>query len=226
MLSIREQENRLFAKWRANIHEGYFIADGVVSEYFWQHAAVKILYLLKEANGADEQWDERVYLAEYGKGMVPRSQTINAVIKWQYGITHGSSVPWSEVEKETASEEVQKAMLSQICIVNMKKTAGGASVNQQKFAEYFAESINISNLQKQLEIYKPDIVICGGGSGYLCKLKGWKNSIWQQTSRGINYHKENNIIYIDFWHPSNRGVSANVLYYTLLDAVEELYSVK
>lgn len=35
MLSIREQENRLFAKWRANIHEGYFIADGVVSEYFW-----------------------------------------------------------------------------------------------------------------------------------------------------------------------------------------------
>lgn len=226
MENITEQENRLFSEWKQNKHEGYFITDGVVNEHIWRNVAVKVLYLLKEPNGADEEWDERTYLAEYSKGVVPRSLTVNAIIKWQYGIMHGSSIPWDMVVKETAKKEVQQEMLSQVCWVNMKKTAGGASVDKQNFASYFAESINVSNLQKQLTFYKPDIVICGGGSGYLCRLKGWKNSIWQQTSRGINYHREDNVIYIDFWHPANRGVSGNVLYYTLLDAVEELYHGK
>ncbi len=223
MLNIKEQENGLFAEWKKNIHNGYFVADGVVNEHIWKNAAVKVLYLLKEPNGADEEWDERTYLAEYSKDIVPRSQTINAVVKWQYGIVYGSSIPWDKVEKETAKKEVQQTMLSQICLVNMKKTAGGASVDEKKFAAYWAETFNVSNLQKQLSLYKPDIVVCGGGSGYLCRLKGWENNIWQQTCRGINYHKEDNVIYIDFWHPANRGVSGNVLYYTLLDAVDELY---
>lgn len=226
MLSIKEQEDRLFVEWKKNIHNGYFIADGVVNEHIWRNTAVKILYLLQEFNGDDSECDERIYLAEYSKGIVPRSQTIDIVIKWQYGIVYGSGIPWEKVKTDTSKAEVQQAMLSQICLVNLKKIAGKTSVDQQKFAAYFADPLNVSNLQKQLALYKPDIVICGGGSGYLCKLKGWKNNVWQQTSRGINYHKENNVIYIDFWHPKNRGVTENILYYALLDAVEEIYYEK
>lgn len=223
MENITEQENRLFSEWKQNISNKYFVTDGVVNKDVWQHAMVKVLYLLKEPNSENKEWDERTYLTEYSQGSV---RTVNAIIKWQYGIMHGSCIPWNVVVKETAKKEVQQEMLSQVCWVNMKKTAGGASVDKQNFAAYFAESINVSNLQKQLAIYKPDIVVCGGESGYVCKIKGWKNSIWQQTSRGINYHREDNVIYINFWHPANRNVSENVLYYTLLDAVEELYHGK
>lgn len=224
MKSIREQENELFLEWKNLFHNDYFIADGVVDEDAWNSSAIKVIYLLKEVNGADEEWDERCYLCEYASGTVTRSQTIDIIIRWQYGILHGSKVVWDKVKSETAKAEVQKAMLAHICLVNMKKTAGSASVDQKKFDEYFSDFTNIVNIRRQLAIYKPDIVICGGASGYLCKIMGWKNSVWKHTSRGINYCKYNNTIYIDFWHPNNRGVSRSVLYYTLLDAIEEIYN--
>lgn len=223
-MGIQEQENLLFSKWKKIMNldkDKFFVEDGIVDEESWNNAPLKILYLLKEANGAEEEWDERVYLKNYTADNITKSQTIDAIIKWQFGLVDTIVSDWIEVQYKTSIKETQQKLLSQICLVNIKKIAGKASVDIDEFNKYFSNQNNIEFLRQQLSFYKPDIVISCGVSGWLCKIYNWKNN-WNCTNRGIKYCIHDDIIYLDFWHPNNRGVSRNVLYYTLVDAIKDI----
>ena len=105
-----------------------FVTDGIADEDGWRKAEVKVLYLLKEVNGADEEWDERDYLSYYNEKesyINTHSPTIDALIKWQFGITDCGKCSWSDVENELRDKEKQSTLLKQMCLVNIKKTAGG-----------------------------------------------------------------------------------------------------
>ena len=112
-------------------------------------------------------------------------------------------------------------MLRQICLVNIKKTAGGSVVDWSQFDSYFKQEINRNNLKKQLSYYTPDVVICGGTAWYLSEIMGWDYNAWKQTSRGVRYYKDGETTYVDFCHPNNRGPK-NLIYFGLLDALTEL----
>lgn len=223
-MRINEQENLLFVKWKNKLklaNNEFFIEDGLVDEENWNNASLKVLYLLKEVNGAEEDWDERDYLKNYTADYVTKSQTINTIIKWQFGLINTDVENWMEIEARTSVKEIQQKLLSQICLVNIKKIAGKTSVDMDKFNKYLDNQDNIKFLHQQLSLYKPDIVISCGVSGWLRKIYSWTKN-WQYTSRGIKYCIHNDTIYLDFWHPNNRGVSRNVLYYTLMDAIKEI----
>lgn len=98
-------------------------------------------------------------------------------------------------------------------------------VDWDQFEAYFANTQNHSFLNRQLLLYKPQVVICGGTAWHLCKIKGWDYDKWSQTSRGIRYFIEEGITYIEFCHPNNRGPK-NMIYYALVDAIKELFSPK
>ena len=224
---LREKENILFESWKKEISKDsgtVFVADGVVDENKWNTASIKVLYLLKEVNGGDNEWDERDYLLHYNdkpEYIKTHSPTIDVLIKWQYGIINGNSVSWEDMQKATANKVVQSELLSQICLVNCKKTAGGSLVDWNDFSAYIEKTVNILNLKEQLSYYSPNIVVCGGTAWFLNQIFEWKNTDWKQTSRGIAYCKKGNTIYIDFCHPNNRGPK-NMIYYGLADAVYEI----
>lgn len=224
---IKDRENSVFSEWKELVKKdssAFFVADGIVSEEGWKRAPVRVLYLLKEVNGADAEWDERDYLANYNDKdayIKTHSPTIDMLIKWQFGIADAGKSSWSEVEKQLQNKELQSILLKQICLVNIKKTAGGGVVDWDQFDAYFSNTCNHEFLRQQLFLYNPQIVICGGTAWHLCQIKGWNYNNWQQTTRGIRYYKEANVTYIEFCHPNNRGPK-NMIYYALIDALKEL----
>lgn len=233
-MMIKELEDALFSEWKllwkkdiASDVNSCFVTDGVVNEEIWNLSKIKVLYFLKEVNGADEEWDERDYLLRYNTDEVYRknhSQTIATIIKWQYGINYGKTVTWQELEETTQDEELQTKLLSQIALVNIKKTAGKGTVNWNDFDAYIKIPDNKEKLIQQMEIYNPDLVICGSTAWYFKQMYGWKEKDWKITSRGVRYRQEGKTTYIDFYHPNNRGPKS-LVYYGLLDTLEELHMI-
>ena len=226
-MSVKDREDRLFYEWKELVKKdsaAFFVTDGIVSEEHWEEAPVRVLYLLKEVNGADAEWDERDYLANYNDEdsyIRTHSPTIDVLIKWQFGIADAGKSSWLDVEKQLQNKNLQSVLLKQICLVNIKKTAGGGVVDWDQFDAYFANTANQTFLNQQLSLYKPHIVSCGGTAWHLCKIKGLSYNEWQQTSRGVRYYRETDVTYIEFCHPNNRGPK-NMIYYALIDALKEL----
>lgn len=228
---VKDREDRIFSEWKELVKRdspAFFVTDGIVCEDAWEKAALRVLYLLKEVNGADDEWDERDYLGKYNEKddyIKTHSPTIDILIKWQFGIMDAGKSNWSEVENQLQNKELQSDLLKQICLVNIKKTAGGGIVDWEQFDAYFANTANHTFLNQQLSLYNPQIVVCGGTAWHLCKIKGWNYDEWQQTSRGVRYYRDSNVTYIEFCHPNNRGPK-NIIYYALIDTLKELNIIK
>ena len=226
-MSTKEKEDALFTRWKQYVQQSsdsFFVTDGIVNEDTWNQAPLKVMYFLKEVNGADTEWDERDYLLNYNSKEEYRkthSPTINTLLRWQYGITCGKEHNWQSVEKAMQDENLQLDLLSQIALVNIKKTAGGGTVNWNNFDKYIKIPKNINFLREQLALYSPDVIICGKTAWYMSILKGWKDFDWKETQRGIRYIKENETVYIDFVHPEVRAPK-NIIYYALIDTFKEL----
>ena len=229
-MSVKDRENSVFSEWKELVKKdssAFFVTDGIVCEDGWKKAPVRVLYLLKEVNGADAEWDERDYLANYNDKdsyIKTHSPTIDTLIRWQFGIMERGISSWKNVENRLLSKELQSDLLKQICLVNIKKTAGGGVVDWDQFDAYFANTCNHDFLRQQLFLYNPQIVICGGTAWHLCQIKGWDYNKWQQTTRGVRYYKEADVTYIEFCHPNNRGPK-NMIYYALIDALKEMGNI-
>ncbi len=91
----------------------------------------------------------------------------------------------------------------------------------EKIAE--AAINNGEMLREQINLYQPDIIICGGTSGsYFERITEYPNPDWKQTRHGIWYVTEpTGRVIIDYSHPEAR-VKDCLLYYGLVDAVREI----
>lgn len=229
-MSLQEKENILFSEWKSGLcpeSKRFFISDGVVDEEAWNSVPQKVLFLLKGVNGG-ESWDERKYLYGYNtedKYLQTHSQTISTVIQWAYGAMHiDQAISWEQVEQVISCVETQTSLLRKIALVNIKKISGAGIVDYQNFDKYFNDTKNIDYLKKQLAIYKPNIIICGGTGYYYQQL--YKDFVlpvkkWQKTQRGIGYCIVEDTIVIDYCHPQAR-IAANIKYYALIDAIAEI----
>jgi len=229
---LAERENAIFSEWKSSLPQEQrdnFIPDGIVDEEKWSEAKLKILYLLKEVNGGAD-WDEREYLAGYNtvqEFINTHSPSIDALITWTYGLTSGNvDEPWSQVLSATADKTIQSALLSKIGVVNFKKVSGFGVADSKSLDTFATEPSNQEMLRRQLALYHPDIVICGGTAYYLEALyrEDFAAEKWRTTSRGVRYAKRENTTYIDFCHPLIRA-PRNMIYYSLLDAVKEIKSL-
>ena len=220
MTIIREQENKLFERWKNNCEN--FIPDGVVAETMWNTATRKILFLLREVNDCPAGFDERDYLKYYfdPEHKYMHSPTIDNLILWAYGIQAlPNFISWSEAEKNAYASNI----LESVALVNIKKTSGGGTVDWDNFDKYFSAASNREYIKEQLQIYKPDIVICGGTAYYLSCLypDKFNEANWKITSRGIRYIKNKNTVYIDYKHLNIRA-PRNIMYYALMDTINEI----
>ena len=215
-MAITEKENLLFDEWRKN-REG-FVSDGLVDEASYLNSNLKIMFVLKEVNDPDGgNWDLRKFVREGG-----RPQTWDNVTRWVKGIRSlPSELKWNELSEVT--ETKRRDILRSICAINLKKSPGGHTTDNQSLWE-------ISNndkefIRKQFSFYEADIVIgCGSvTTDLLYSLVDFGTDPgWMMTTRGIWYHEYlPRKFVISYAHPAAR-VADCLLYYGLIDALREI----
>jgi len=236
---ISEGEDKLFDKWKKGMPrdlEKHFIPDGIANEAIWgenpegnNEKKLKLIFFLKEVNGG-EKWDERNYLKEYNSDrnyINSHSPTITALTQLAYGLFHhADETKWEKIESEvTDGSIIQTNVLKRIALVNVKKIAGLGTADYGKIDKFFNNKMNKNNLKEQLDLYSRNstdqvVIICGATDWYYKQL--YEGLDWKQTSRGIEYCKQDNKkIVIAFCHPLAR-VLQNIKYYALIDAFNEI----
>ncbi|MBQ3048774.1 MAG: hypothetical protein IJC94_02345, partial [Oscillospiraceae bacterium] len=171
---LKEQQDSLFEEWRKN--RSCFVTDGIVDEQEYLNSPRKILFLLKEVNGG-EKWNLCEFLKDGAK-----SQTWNNVARWTKGIFEiEREIPWSEFDSgEEQNERIRKEMLAKICVVNIKKAPGGNTSIKDEIDNAAEQDADF--LKRQINIYNPEIIVCGGtGTVYSHKLANSKIK-WLTTS--------------------------------------------
>jgi len=195
---------RLFKKWN-DMRPDYrdsFCKDGIIDEDKWKATKRKILFVLKETH--DYSGDLRKLIRD--EWDIPKSvlwQNIARCVKGIQDITvHG-------FPSYKAAHEYKKDSLTSAAILNLKKTAGGAS-SKMKEIEKFALN-DAKFIKEELELIKPDVIVCGATFNIFQK-------IFELDNRPIDedkyLYKYKNMIVIDYWHPATR-YSSHMYYYTL-----------
>ena len=213
-----EAQNALFAAWKQESPEGIY-PDGIVNEAAYEKARTKVLFLLKEVNG-DGDWD---YLDFVRKGA--RAQTWDNITRWTHGIEQlPEQIAWREVEH--IKEEDRKLHLPKIAVVNVKKTSGTGSADNEAVRQYARE--NRERLMAQIRLCAPELVICcGTGEIYRQEIFALGNGLPFDGSKkyGLRYLQHEGRLVIDYFHPNSR-ISKRLLYFGLLDGLGELLTAR
>lgn len=209
---ITNKENELFKQWKASKNYKTFAKDGVVNPEQWELEPYKILYILKEVNYYEKDFDLRDFLMTGGSPSYWR--TWNNIARWTKAILDGGDY------LDNVSKNEKTKWLSRIAAINLKKVGGKAESNNLEIREY---AINDSKeIREQIGLYNPDIIICcGRGTGKNADLlyenvfqvqgKEDKLSLWQPSIEEYNYFYvqldggDKTIPVVSFYHPQIRG---------------------
>ncbi len=212
---IKEQEEALFKQWKGDAN---WVKDGVVSPEIFASSKLKVLYILKEANGGKEKkWtggDLRAFLNH-----AERWQTWNTVARWQYAISNiKNEIEWKKIDY--ISKSTRKKLLQGIAVINLKKVPGNRQ-SSMKEIEAFAQK-DIDFIKLQISIYKPNIVICGGTGNIVKKLNILGTfTKWEKSKKGVEYININDTTIISYVHPGVRA-SKHKLFWDVVYTFREI----
>lgn len=200
---IKSRLNSLFKDWKEKaVHKGeVFISDGIVDESKW-HAEdnKKILFVLKEAYGGDENWS----LTDWLSSLDEYPKIWKRVIEWTYGIHYTT-----ETHIEAYSPYIydkNKGLIKNIAVLNLKKSRGKPRSNYEDIRKYARD--DRSEIQEQIKIISPDIIVCGSTFSILNE-EVYDNKICSGDSDKCDnwfyYTNEltgKNTLVIDYYHPA------------------------
>ncbi len=204
---MRSKENELFEE----ILKGSKYRDGIVNPEIWKQVSPKVMFILKETNGFNG--DLRNFLKAGGNG-----KTWNNIARWSRGFKHiNEEMSYQRVINY--SEERRIKDLSKICAVNLKKSPGGASTDDNVFESQITAA-DIVILREQIKLYKPDYIICCGDviskilvNTDVISKRVIEDRVWishfkiGNKIRSVWKDKNNNTFIIEFRHPNNRSKS-------------------
>jgi hypothetical protein len=167
--------------------------DGIINNDKYNKTNPKILWILKEVNhdGDLENWDMTKILQdikdEYGieKGF---EKTFAPIVHLSYGIIHRKS--WTEVPNHYDKPEIID-ILSQIAFINVKKTSGSSTIDNQTLENAYNQNKNL--LFQQINEISPNIIIYGG-----------TYHLFENELEMIN---DKNIKHISAYHPAQRTIT-------------------
>ena len=215
----------LFQEWSEREHHQSrerikgFIADGPIDYKLWESSDYKVLFLLKEAYASDK-WAQPLDLCQHIRDWGgPKYKIWHTVAAWAFGLQQMRK-NGGEIHRYPRSEdksECRNALFS-ASIVNIKKSGGESTSNDENLYEYIEKDWN--NIFEQIRLLHPGIIVCGGTwwnvvRKYLIKSEG-KNS-FRKLGEWVYEYK--GYYFIDFWHPANQYPN-KLNYYSLCAAVQ------
>lgn len=183
------------------------IFDGVINPKEYIKTFPKILWILKESNSEEKKSWSFIDCFSNSNWLLKHNNlaSIRRVIYVSHGILDPNITTWKDMPWST--ESICHESVKKIAYINIKKHPGGNTANDNIIRQ--AAISNYSLLKKQIEIYKPNIVILGNTLKYfddnLIDLFGEDIGNYQISNLNNHYYQTQNRLYINAYHPSIRG---------------------
>ena len=202
-MNIREQEERLLARWSKKKNAKTFVWDGVPHPDTYTEQAPRILFVLKECNLG----------RNYGHSFFNlREQMVNDpdgwwknIVQWGFALQHihCSDPSWSQIAK---SKNNLREGLAPFAFMQLNKTPGLGSVSDKKLRQ--CTEADADEIREQVSLYAPNIIVACG-TGHFVKSVLCPEQRRRTTPRGIGFWpiagaSDGGSHIIDFCHPSNR----------------------
>lgn len=199
----------LFDEWeKRHLAEGHerFIRDGIVNEDWWMQVQTvpKICFFLKEARTTEEKYDLAADLNNRSPWQLWQKVAI-----WTQSIQAAFTV-----ERSYDNDKINMKLhdsVKQIAVVNVKKSNGMASSNDEDLWSYVNADKDL--LKKELEIVNPDIIVCGYTFSMLAAVLGDELERYNTEDTMFAFWKDKLII--DYYHPACHYPN-RVNYYALM----------
>ncbi|RME77811.1 hypothetical protein D6774_03240 [Candidatus Woesearchaeota archaeon] len=198
----------------APLQNSDFYPDGVVDEYRYAQSSPRVLYLLKEVNHHPEDrkvegpFDLREFLREHIEWYASKDKAFRMwrnASKYLYGIFHGFP-PFAHVDSLPSQQLAD--ILRQVAFVNVKKSAGSA---KSYWPDVYKEGTSSQALwPKQVHLFDPDIILCGGTFSIAEQLIPQKS---QEQVGPLSFFVDKwERVYVDFYHPATWHKARELIY--------------
>jgi hypothetical protein len=194
----------------------YPIADGIININNYVNSKYKILWILKESN---ENYDARLGSPQKRIGKWHLNEAINDLKTWQQQPKTGRTVfkrimLTSYIIQKELNDSVSDILkeidlnnpdllisLKSIALINIKKIPGNTYANPDEIAEAYKKNKHI--LKEQIEVYNPDIVICGNTLQYFSVDNYFAKENRKPLEHGKHhYYPLKDRIYLQTYHPA------------------------
>lgn len=194
--------------------------DGVIDLDKYNHSHLKIMWLLKEPNSTEESlnWREEIKKLRTDNGIKSGwGSTFKSIIYSTYGILNAkewNNIP--DIEKDSSIVDV----LHNIAFVNVKKIPGKSVAKHDEVVDFYDKYKSI--LLKQIDVYQPDVIICGNTFQFVSKDLLEAND-FVINKKPVDIYRTKKYLIIDAYHPNNRvkGVNQQVYCDSIINAVLE-----
>lgn len=201
----------LFNQWRnRDIHNGRaFITDGPIDPILWESANPRILFVAKEAYGevgAKEGWDLPTIVREEWGG--PKYKFWWSVGYWAVALRFTSIQSFAEFPEYTENYALARDAVMNAAILNLKKSGGLSSSNDDDLRRYVAADGDF--IKEQFDILNPDIVV-------FCNTWHLVKELWpdaEAVSQYVLYWAKEGKLFINYWHPACHYPNS-VMFYAL-----------
>ncbi len=193
--------------------------DGIIDIERYLKSPRKIIWVLKDTNGAPDEskkkcWDARIGLkdkfdAPANPCMHYNATTYNRMVYAMQMVLNNKN--WEEDISWVKNDPSSVDILNNVGIINIKKIPGGPNINSKILQEYYDRDKSI--IWDQLNSYKPDIVICGGTFNLLeSDIDGFDPKMVKKSKDDLTYtffDKINNRLFLNVFHPAHKVDSGN-----------------
>ncbi len=239
---LLKKEDSLYEDWLeqySSEEQKQFCMDGLLSGRNqnpkeevkkWKKAKRKVLFLMKDTNGNPND-DIREWHIGYETNPdgtpKPLHRFYVVLLKWLWALNEvtADNLPLFNKTKE---EYIEATWLYPMAQVNVKKLSGGAQLSNDELREYLEDSNNYGLLSQQFQILKPNIIVCGGGSGLLCEFvidSIYQDFFFEKINDWCYYCTAIDLLVIDSYHPSSR-ISDEEKFDNMIAAVQQVYKYK
>ncbi|MCL6585559.1 MAG: hypothetical protein K6T72_03430 [Anoxybacillus sp.] len=202
-MPINQELDILYQQWQCPNQQ--FVKGGVVDEDMYESCEIKVLMLLKEVN--DPEQSENWSLVTLIQDQIRKLKFYpiwERVGEWNFGLVQGFP-HYQNIIGSFREANISEGLLD-IATTNLKKSGGTGESDYEIIRKHAIDSKELWT--SEIEIIRPDIVICGGTFPIVQEILGFD---YKPCASGANIGQALGTKFLDFYYPMYR-ISPKVLY--------------
>lgn len=195
--------------------------DGVVDKERYFSREKRLMLLLKETNGNDNNGDRNDVLTDWvymdwvhnqalGKEPLYRSVYRNIAMWSRMFNTYTDENRNPEIREFINNdgliidEKLLNSLLD-IAIINLKKSWGTEATDWNEMNKYLDDKQRCAILKYQINKLNPTLVLCGGTFDFAKKI--YDGEVEELSKEGVRYFIKDSLVFVSCYHPSRPGWS-------------------